>query len=123
MVTVAHSFILECESRETDLAAPRTCRLLGRLVDTEKGDYWLAEVTPPFIGQHFGLGPEDIGRVILAPKFRGQALLDGDGGITPVYVCRPRTPSVVASLELALDQIEVMLWGELKPLAIPRPVS
>ena len=113
-MTEVRSFILECESRETDLAAPRRCRLLGRLVDVEKGDYWLAEVMPPFIGQHFGLGAEEIGRVILAPKFHGQALLDAEKGSTSVYVCRPRDPCVVASLELTSDQVDVMLWGELK---------
>ncbi len=112
------SFLLECESGEADLAAPRKCCLVERMRDGTGQEGWLVEVAPPFIGQHFGLGPADIDIVILMPKSVGVELADAAKGRISVYVCRSLYEGTADFRELIHDRVEVMLWGELKPAGI-----
>jgi hypothetical protein len=64
-------FILECESREPDLSTARICRLVAQLKAADRDDYWFAEVYPPFLRQHFGLGAEEISDIGIATKVKG----------------------------------------------------
>lgn len=109
-------FTLECESREHDLAAERTCRIVARLEAADRDDYWLAEVRPPFIGQHFGLGAEMLKEVVLATRFKGHSLSDAGRSPIPVYVLRIVDRSVLATHTLMPRQAKLILWGKLKPL-------
>jgi hypothetical protein len=102
--------ILTCESREADLAAPRMCSLLGQFSAGGRDDYWCAEVSPPFIGQHFGLGGDDLAQVILATKWQGQSLLDAEHGSVAVYVAR----ATKSSEPLRPEDIQVLLRGILE---------
>jgi hypothetical protein len=107
-------FVLECESREPDLAARRTCQVVARLVGADRDDYWLAVVSPPFLGQHFGLGAEMLEEVVLAPRFMGHSLFDADRDPIPVYVARIADRSILATRTLTPHQIELILWGQLR---------
>jgi hypothetical protein len=79
MVEPLASFTLECESQEPDLSAPRTCRLVALLRAADRDDYWLAEVDPPFIGQHLRSGADDIADIVLATRFKGFSLFWSQG--------------------------------------------
>jgi|HubBroStandDraft_6_1064221.scaffolds.fasta_scaffold1865918_1 hypothetical protein len=109
-----HVFALECESREPDLAAERTCHFVARLVAAERDDYWLAEIRPPFIGQHFGLGAEMLNEVVLAAHLKGDSLFDADHRAIPVYVARIADREILATHTLMPNQIQVILWGQLR---------
>ena len=108
-------FRLECESREPDLAAVRTCRIVSRLEGVDRDDYWLAEVTPAIIGQHFGLGADMLNEVILATRFKGSLISDASRNPTPVYVARIVGRNALTVQKLMRHQIEVILWGMLGP--------
>lgn len=107
-------FSLECESREADLAAERTCRMVARLDAPDRDDYWLAEVSPPFIGQHFGLDAGMLTEVIVATRFKGQSVADAKSASIPVYVARILDQNVLATHKLMAHQLQVILWGQLK---------
>lgn len=106
--------ILECESREADQRGPRTCRLLANVSASDRDDYWLAEVDPPFIGQQFGLAAEDITEVIVATRYRGQSLFDMHSRTIAVYIARILDRRVVATKTLEPGQTELILWGEVR---------
>jgi hypothetical protein len=110
-------FELQCEARDPDLAAARACRLLAKVSAAERDDYWLAEIDPPLRGQAFGLGARDISEIIVATRLSGQSLFDIRHFPIPVYVARITDPSVAATRTLRPDQIELILWGDLRPLA------
>jgi len=110
-------FELECESRDPNIAAVRTCRLVAPVSAAERDDYWLAEVAPPFRGQGFGLGAHDISQVIVATRLRGESLFDSRDRPIPIYVARVTDPSVVVTKTLKPDQIKLILWGDLRPTA------
>jgi hypothetical protein len=109
-------FTLECENREPDLSAARTCRLLAQLKAEDRDDYWLAEVDPPFLGQHFGLGAVDISDIVIATKLKGFSLLDSEAATAPVYVARILDRNVIATRTLKPDQAELILWCIARPL-------
>ena len=110
-------FELVCEARDSDLAAPRTCRLLARVSAVERDDYWLAEIDPPLRGQAFGLGGRDISEVIIATRLKGHSLFDNSDAPIPVYVARITDPSVVVNKKIMPGQIELILWGAVRQLA------
>jgi hypothetical protein len=74
----------------------------------------LVSVEPPVIGQSFGLGGEDIGELVLSPRYQGDSLFPI--GSYPVSVSvyrlvnseesRPRTALTPADVEL-------VAWGEI----------
>ena len=109
-------FTLECESREPDLSAERTCRLVAPLKAEDRDDYWLAEVDPPFLGQHFGLGAEEISDIVIATIIAGLSLLDPEQAMLPVYVERILDRNVIATRTLKPGQAKVILWCTAKPL-------
>jgi hypothetical protein len=80
----------------------------------DRDDYWLAEVDPPFIGQHFGLGAEDISEIIIATRLEGQSLQRLKDEITPVYVARVLSEEVRRTKRMRAGQTELILWGEVK---------
>jgi hypothetical protein len=82
---------------------------------TDRDDYWLAAVDPPFIGQRYGLGASDISEVILATKFAGHSLFD-ERRIIPVSVARIVDGGICPET-LRPEQIEVILWCAAKPIA------
>jgi hypothetical protein len=114
-------FELTCDSSEVDLAAARTCSLVAPVSAKERDDYWLAEVDPPFRGQAFGLGGDDISQVVIASALLGYPLSDIRNSTIPVYVARIIDPSVISSKTLKPDQIALMLWGNAKRLPDATP--
>lgn len=113
------SFVLECESREADQSAPRTCHLIAPINVGNRNDCWVAEVDPPFIGQPFGLGAKDIDRVIVASKWDGISLFDENRIDIPVYVVHIRDPSVTTNRSLGSEEVEVMFWGIVRRVKEP----
>jgi len=124
-VNLDRTLILECESREPDLASPRICRIHRRFSAGDRDDYWLAEVSPPFLGQHFGLGGEMLDWVVLATKFRDSVLFEADSSLVPVYVAYLADRGAVASgRTVRPEEIRVILWGWVKlPAASERPLG
>jgi hypothetical protein len=108
------SFILECESTEADLRAPRICRLLGRIDSIDRYGWWLATVDPPFIGQRYGLGAVDLSEIGIATKIAGQTLFDERVTI-PVLV--GRFVHGCGDLDRPMpERVEIILWCCAKPL-------
>ena len=107
---VVRSFILQCESRELDLSAPRTCHLASQVNVGERDDCWLAQVDPPFLGQHFGLGADLITDVVIATRLPGVSLFDEERIDVPIYVARILDPDGIAKRTLEPEQIELILW-------------
>jgi hypothetical protein len=119
-----HEFIfnLECKSREPDIQGPRTCRLLEKMSAPDRDDYWLAVVDPPFIGQHFGLGAEDVSQVIVATRLKNYSLVHPSPGAISVYIARIADANVVRTKTIrSPDQIQLILWCELRLPVAPNP--
>lgn len=104
-------FFLSCEGESDSLREPRSCWLKGRLRDDERDDYLLVEVAPPVLGQAYGLGSDEITRLILATRHAGDVLPPREGSPVHVYVLRVRDESIVAAGKFKVGQVEPMCWG------------
>jgi hypothetical protein len=111
-----HSFRFSCaESTEPDLLSQRACQVKSRLSAPGGRDIWLAEISPPLIGQRFGLGAEDIAEVLLLTMFVEHSLSDVVGDVIPVRVFRILDCKVLESQTVNWEQVEQILWCELRP--------
>jgi hypothetical protein len=52
----------------------RACYKEKRLINNHPDGYMLCEIIPPIIGQSYGLGGEDIHRVVLASRHEGESV-------------------------------------------------
>ena len=121
-MNVDHPLVLECESREPDLADPRVCCILLRFSAAPRDDYWLVSVKPPLLGQHFGLGQEMLDRLVLATRLDGYSILDADRYPIPVYVARVAEPEALTpGCSIGSENIILLLWGEVRATGIAVP--
>jgi hypothetical protein len=109
------TFYLTTAGEYSLLARPRACRNLGRLSDHLRDDYMVVEISPPLIGQPFGLGGQDICRLVLATRHQGHTLFPIDEWPAHVYVTRLRDGEVAVPGFVAPEQIELIAWGQLFP--------
>lgn len=98
-----------------DLAIPRACRVVDRVADSAVGhDHLLIEVSPPVIGQKYGLGAEDISVLLIAQHFEGFPIDPILQWPCPVYIYRIVDRSLIETLTVtAATQSEMIGWGTL----------
>jgi hypothetical protein len=96
---------------DADLSQPRACWTKARLRNAIRDDYMLIDVDPPVIGQPYGLGSEDITRLIIATRWEGCTLFPIKQWNLSVYVLRILDEDITRSLLFTQDQIEEIAWA------------
>src|SRR5690606_8564527 len=92
-----------------DAGEPRRCKVLRRCRSRHRDDLMLINIEPPIIGQQYGLGDQDVHRLLIAPRFEGVSLFPVTEWPVHVYVCRLL---VSGEPELVKDsEMELIRWG------------
>lgn len=106
-------FYLTTAGEYSLLSRPRACRVLRRLRDDRRDDYMLVEITPALIGQSFGLGAQDVTKLILSTRHQGHTLFPIDEWPVYVYVARPVEEKVIEAGVFGREQVQLIAWGML----------
>ena len=96
------------------LETPRRCRVLERVRGEDRDDYLLVEVDPPFPGEDFDLGGNDVRVVLLASRYREESLFPVRQFPVHVHVARLLVP-YSGQRELRNSDIDGFAWGEVYP--------
>jgi hypothetical protein len=73
----------------------------------------LVEIQPVLVGQSFGLGDQDISRLILSTRFQGFTLYPITEWPSNVYVTRILDEDVLRTFSFTKEQIELISWAAL----------
>jgi len=85
-----------------------------RTIRGSSGPMLVVRMSPPIIGQQFGLGGRDLEVVILAPRLEGYTIIPITKWPTPVYVVLPLVDW--ANLDVLGDaDYRLIMWAELYP--------
>lgn len=103
-------FLSSMESEQ--FRQPRRCIFLRKLRFTTEKICFLAKLSPPVIGQRFGLG-EDLEKFILASRHEGESLDPIESFPCFVFIARPLIPDVDSRCHISDEDVEVVAWGEL----------
>jgi hypothetical protein len=95
------------------LESLRHVHALRRLRGERRGDYLLARIEPPIIGQPYGLGSDDIREVVLAARHVGESIFAGGGWPIDVHVARLLRPSEELGETLEEAHMSEIAWAEL----------
>lgn len=101
----------ECEL----LSDLRACRVVRRLRTQYRDDCMLVEISPPLIGQTFGLGDKDITLLLLSPRHAGTTLFPISEWPFYVYVARLVKNQAPAGDSVDANDLEVIAWARLYP--------
>jgi hypothetical protein len=93
------------------LSKPRACRFIRRLHDVNRDDYMLVSIDPPLIGQSFGLGGDDVTKLLLSSRHQGLTLYPVSKWPTYVYVARVVDPKVLGAESFTREQVQLIAWG------------
>ncbi len=94
------------------LEVPRRCHRIRRIRGRSGDDYLLVRVDPPIIGQRYGLGGQDIDRVVLATRHEGESLFSITAWPVCVHVARMiREPEERDTM--TREDLEEIGWAEL----------
>jgi hypothetical protein len=94
------------------LKEPRRSYRLRRIAGRSGDDYLLVRVDPPISGQRYGLGAENIDRVVLATRHEGESLFPISSWPVFVHVARLlREPKHGDTL--TREDLEEIGWAEL----------
>ena len=94
------------------LEVPRRCYRIRRIFGRNGDDYLLVRVDPPIIGQRYGLGGQDIDRVVLATRHEGESIFPIASWPAYVHVARViREPGEHDTM--AVEDLESIGWAEL----------
>jgi hypothetical protein len=104
-------FFLSTAGENQELSSPRACWAKGRLRDQVRDDYLLIEIEPPLIGQMYGLGDQDIIRLLLSTRFEGTSLFPFKDWPCHVFVARILDDVITKTLVFTLGQVELIAWG------------
>ena len=108
------SFFLDPSANgEGNIEELRECIEVTRLRDHFRDDYMLVEITPPIIGQPFGLGGKDIEQALLATRHQGHTLYPIRQWPVHVYVIRIKNPQIAVLKRLTEHDVEMIGWGVL----------
>jgi len=94
-----------------DLATPRACWVKGRMRDDVRDDHMLIEIAPPIIGQAYGLGGQDITKLVLSARYQDDTLFPIKEWPCHVYVARIIDESLTNTLTFTKGHVEVIAWG------------
>ncbi len=90
---------------------PTACRYLGRLRDSRRDDYMLVAIDPVIHGAKYGMGQQDIDQLVLSTRLVGASLLRQWPCF--VYVMRVVENSILTSLTIREDDVQMISWGSL----------
>ena len=100
-----------CTEGRDDLSYPRACWRRKRLRDNIRDDYLVVDITPPIIGQRYGLGDNDITQLILATRHQGLTLFPVTEWPAHVYVYRILDDAILSQDFFEGHQVEMIAWG------------
>jgi hypothetical protein len=106
-------FFLSARGESKELANPRACWIRGRVSNCVSDDHMLIEISPPLIGQKYGIGEADIVNLILSPKWAGRTLHPIREWPCHVYVSRILDQTVLDTLTMTRSQVEMITWGSI----------
>jgi len=98
-----------------DLATLRACWRKARLRDEVRDDHMLIEIKPPLIGQAYGVGSQDITRLLICSRYQGFTLFPVTEWPCHVSIARILDASITKTLVFTRDQVEVIAWGMIFP--------
>jgi len=99
-------------SESLDLANPRKCFIVRSVTVSASSDWVFVRISPPLIGQKYGLGGASIDLVVLAPRLLGHNLLPITKWPVHVTVARMKI-AYVGQNHLEDDDLVVEAWAEL----------
>ena len=110
--TINPDFYLVSGER-SDPRLPTACWSTGRMRDSLRDDYMLVSISPAIVGQKYGLGSREIDRLILSTRLTETTLFPIQEWPTHVYVMRIKNDSILATLVINKDDVEMIGWGTL----------
>jgi hypothetical protein len=90
----------------------RACYKEKRLMNGHPDGYMLCEIDPPIVGQSYGLGGQDIERIIIASRHAGYSLFAIKGWPAYVHVARLIHNIPDDKFAIAENHIESIGWAE-----------
>jgi hypothetical protein len=108
-------FYLTSAGESYELASPRSCRIMNRLRDRLRDDHLLIEISPPLVGQRYGLGDRDITKLLLSPRLEGFCLSPVNEWPCYVYVSRILDETIANTLFFTADQVQLIAWATIFP--------
>jgi hypothetical protein len=106
-------FFLSSGGENNDLNTPRICRFITRLIGPTGNEHMLVKISPPVIGQRYGMGNKNIEEIILSPRHVDSSLFPINAWPIHVYVSRLLTPDVLTKKSFTMNQIEMFAWAAL----------
>lgn len=91
----------------------RHCFMRQRLHSDRPDGFLLCDISPPLIGQQFGLGEEDISQVLMAIRYEGSSLFPISEWPLDIYVLRIINEHVHRQLEIKTEDYELIGLAEL----------
>ncbi|HZT42183.1 MAG TPA: hypothetical protein VFA07_08335 [Chthonomonadaceae bacterium] len=88
---------------------------IKRLQSDFRDDLLLIEIDPPLIGQHYGLGEQDVHQVIVATRHKGASLFPISAWPVYVYVLLPLIANVEERDKIYHSEYQNIAWAELYP--------
>jgi hypothetical protein len=108
-------FFLGSSEHRGDWAIARSCWIVDSLRKEDGGECLLVSISPPVIGQRFGLGDKDISSLILAPRHKGVVLTQKVEQPVPVLIYRMLESNANTQPLVRNSDIEMSAWGEIYP--------
>lgn len=91
----------------------RACYKERRLMNGHPDGYMLCEIDPPIVGQPYGLGGQDIYRIVVASRHDGYSVFAINSWPTYVHIARLARNISDDEFTLAERDIESIGWGEI----------
>lgn len=112
-VSEAPDFYLTAAGEFEPLADLRACRVVRRLKSAHGVECMLVEISPPLIGQPFGLGDKDVTLLVLSPRHAGTTMFPIDTWPFFVYAARLLANRAPPGDTFCADEIETIAWARL----------
>ena len=106
------AFYLGSTELTGDFARARACRIRARLRGPDAREYLWVNVSPPVIGQPFGLGGRDIEDLVLSPRYTGTALSPVSEYPLAVQIYIARDNGILTTGQFGAGDVELVAWGE-----------
>lgn len=115
MKTEKPSFFLSTASESEGLSTPRACWALARLRSEERDDHMLVRIDPPVPGPCYGLGIDDVARLVLTGRYQDLSLFPPSRWPLPVMIAHVLDPAIGATRLFTKDQVRTFALGTIFP--------
>jgi hypothetical protein len=96
-----------------DMEKPRLVWRIKRMSTPRRDDLLLARISPPIVGQEYGLGTRDIDVVVMATRHKGVSLFPITEWPVYVHVARPLIDNIASCDDIQDDDFQNIAWAEL----------